>query len=70
MKITEVASRNQLKVITQKELLEIFPFKKTKLQQLLNAGVLPVVKVGKTYLSSDTLILRWLDENIGKEVFY
>lgn len=57
-------------VYSQKELLKILPFKRTKLQQLLNAGVLPVVKVGRTYLSSDELMQRWLVENVGKEIFY
>ncbi len=59
-----------LKVYSQKDLLRIFPFKRTKLQQLLNAGVLPVVKVGRTYLSSDDLIRRWLLENAGKTLYY
>ena len=59
-----------LRVYSQKDLLEIFPFKKTKLKQLLHAGVLPVVKVGRTYLSSEQLIQRWLLENAGKVIYY
>lgn len=61
---------NELKVFSKKDLLDIFPFRRTKLQQLLNAGALPVVKVGKTYLSSPQLINRWLLENQGKSVKY
>ncbi len=57
-------------VYSQKDLLKVFPFKRTKLQQLLNAGVLPVVKVGKTYLSSPQMIERWLMENSGKTILY
>ncbi|MCD8013883.1 MAG: hypothetical protein LUG99_12040 [Lachnospiraceae bacterium] len=59
-----------LVVYTQKDLLRIFPFKRTKLQQLLNAGALPVVKVGRTYLSSDEMISRWLLENAGRTIYY
>lgn len=52
------------------DLLEIFPFKKTKLRQLLQAGVLPVVKVGKQYVTSKAAIERWVLENGGKEIIY
>ena len=59
-----------LRVYSQKDLLGIFPFGRTKLQLLLNNGVLPVVKVGRTYLSSSALINQWLSENSGKEILY
>lgn len=58
------------KLYTKADLLQIFPFGRTKLQQLLNAGVLPVVKIGKTYMSSPGMLERWLEENVGKEIFY
>lgn len=57
-------------IYSKKDLLRIFPFKRTKLQQLLNAGALPAVKVGRSYLSSDEMIERWLMENVGREIFY
>ena len=41
-------------IFTKKELLEIFPFGETKLNKLLNTGVLPVVKVGRLYYKSGT----------------
>lgn len=63
-------NKPKLKVYSQKDLLEIFPFGRTKLQQLLNAGVLPVVKVGKAYLTSENQIQRWLQENTGREIYY
>lgn len=52
------------------DLLHIFPFGKTKLRQLLNAGVLPVVKVGRQYVTSDDAIQRWILENAGKEILF
>lgn len=57
-------------VYSKNDLLKIFPFKRTKLQQLLNAGVLPVVKIGRTYLSSPEMVQRWLLENAGREILY
>lgn len=62
--------KTSLNIYSKKDLLTIFPFKRTKLQQLLNAHVLPVVKIGHTYLTSDKLIQDWLNENVGREIFY
>lgn len=59
-----------LTLYTSKDLEQIFPFGKTKFQQLLNANVLPVVKIGRDYLSSPDMINNWLLENSGKEIFY
>lgn len=40
------------------DLLEIFPFGKTKLRQLIKAGALPVIKVGRQYITSKEAIQR------------
>ena len=37
------------KIISQADLYDIFPFKKTKMQQLIKSGELPLVKIGKDY---------------------
>ena len=66
----ETKENIKMQVYSKADLLEFFPFGRTKLQQLLTAGVLPVVKVGKAYLTSDAQIQRWLLENTGKEIFY
>lgn len=66
----ETKENIKMQVYSKADLLEIFLFGRTKLQQLLTAGVLPVVKVGKAYLTSDAQIQRWLLENTGKEIFY
>lgn len=63
-------NKEGLKIFSKSDLLEIFPFGRTKLQQLLNAGVLPVVKIGKTYLTTDEMVQRWLMENVGKEILF
>lgn len=62
--------QDDLRIYSKRDLQEIFPFRRTKLQQLLNAGVLPVVKVGRTYLTSEAQIQRWLIDNTGKEIYY
>ena len=70
VKMKKTKEDANIRVYTKSDLLEIFPFGRTKLQQLLTAGVLPVVKVGKSYLTSEAQIQRWLLENTGKEIFY
>lgn len=57
-------------VYTLDDLLKIFPFGKSKLLKLCKMGVLPVVKVGKDYISNPSLIDRWFKENAGKEILY
>ena len=52
------------------ELLQVLPFGKTKLLQLLNANALPVVKIGRDYVTSDVILNDWLAENLGKEIYY
>lgn len=58
------------KTFTNEDLQKIFPFGKTKLNQLLQAGVLPVIKVGKHYLTTQKLVDKWFEENKGKELYY
>ena len=48
------------KIYTLEDLEQIFPFGRTKLLKLCKSGVLPVIKVGKDYISSQVLIDRWM----------
>lgn len=59
-----------VKIYTLCELEKIFPFGKSKLLALCKAGALPVVKVGRDYISSPEMINRWMMEHDGKEVLY
>lgn len=57
-----------MKILTQKDLLEVLPFGKTKLQKLLLSGELPVAKIGRTYVTTDEQIMEWIKNNEGKTV--
>ena len=59
-----------MKIITQKELYEILPFGKTKILKLIQSGELPLVKVGKDYITTEEKLKQWIDENIGNEIYY
>lgn len=58
------------KILKQTDLYEILPFRKTKILQLLRSGELPVVKVGKDYITTYELLEKWIKENVGGEIFY
>ena len=61
---------DNVNILTLTDLEKIFPFGKTKLLALCKDGILPVVKVGRDYISSPELINRWMLEHEGKEVVY
>ena len=58
------------KILKQSDLYEILPFKKTKVQQLIRSGELPVVKVGKDYITTFALLEKWIEKNIGSKIYY
>ena len=61
---------DNIKFLTFDDLLNIFPFGKTKLRQLLRTNSLPVVKVGRDYITTEKMILDWVYKNSGKEILY
>ncbi len=61
---------DNITIYTLSDLERIFPFGKTKLLALCKSGVLPVVKVGRDYISTPEMINRWMLEHDGKEVLY
>lgn len=58
------------KILKQTDLYKIFPFQKTKIQQLIKSGELPMVKIGKDYITTFKLIEEWISNHIGEEIFY
>lgn len=63
-----VAQQN--KFIKQTDLYKILPFGKTKINQLIASGSLPLVKIGKDYLTTYSLLEQWVKEHIGEEIYY
>lgn len=58
------------KILSQKDLYEILPFGKTKIKQLLASGALPMTKVGNDYITTFDILEKWVEENIGSEIYY
>lgn len=55
-------------IYTLEDLQRMFPFGKSKLLKLCRAGLMPVIQVGRHYLSSPELINQWMLENVGKKI--
>lgn len=60
----------QNKILSQSDLYDILPFGKTKTQQLIKSGELPLVKVGKDYITTFKLLEDWIESHIGDEIYY
>ena len=61
---------NTNRILKQTDLYEILPFKETKVKQLIKSGQLPLVKVGKDYITTFKIIEDWMRDNIGEEIFF
>ena len=57
-------------IYTLDDLEQIFPFGRSKLLKLCQSRAIPVIKVGKDYISSPAVIHRWMLENDGKEILF
>ena len=68
----EVRERNNCnnKILSQKDLYEVLPFGKTKIKQLINSNQLPLLKIGKDYITTYNILEDWIREHIGDEIYY
>lgn len=58
------------KVLKQSDLYMILPFKETKTKQLIKSGQLPLVKVGRDYITTYNILEEWIRNHIGEEIYY
>ena len=58
------------KILSQKDLYDILPFGKTKVQQLISSNQLPLLKIGKDYITTYNILEDWIREHIGDEIYY
>ena len=58
------------KILSQKDLYEVLPFGKTKIQQLIASNQLPLLKIGKDYVTTYNILEDWIREHIGDEIYY
>lgn len=58
------------KVLNQEDLYEILPFGKTKILQLIKSEQLPLIKIGKDYITTFNILEEWIKDHLGEEIFY
>ena len=57
------------KILSQQDLYDVLPFGKTKTLQLIKSGELPLVKIGKDYITTFNLLEEWIKDHIGEEIY-
>lgn len=57
------------KILSQQDLYNVLPFGKTKTLQLIRSGELPLVKIGKDYITTFNLLEEWIKNHIGEEIY-
>ena len=58
------------KILGLQDLYEILPFGEQKIRKLIEAKELPVVKVGRDYITTKRKLLEWIEQNVGQELYY
>ena len=58
------------KILSQKDLYDVLPFGKTKIKQLIASKQLPLLKIGKDYVTTYNILEDWIREHIGDEIYY
>lgn len=66
----DIAPEIRNRILSQKDLYEIFPFGVTKTKALLLSNQLPTVRIGKDYITTFSLIENFINENRGREIYY
>lgn len=61
---------NDNEILGLEDLYRIFPFGEQKVRKLIASGELPVVKVGRDYITTKRKLFEWIEKNIGMELYY
>ena len=51
------------KILSQKDLYDVFPFGKTKIKELIASKQLPLFKIGKDYVTTYNILEDWIREH-------
>lgn len=70
LEVVENSKNIKERILSQNDLYEILPFGKTKVQQLIKSNQLPLVKIGKDYITTFSILEQWINDNLGTEIYY
>lgn len=57
-------------VLKQTDLYNILPFGKTKINELLQSGKLPALKLGRDWITTTDALSSWIEKNLGNEIYF
>lgn len=66
----EAQRNNRDRILKQTDLYAVIPFGKTKINQLIKSGELPLVKIGNDYITTFNILEEWIKNHIGEEIYY
>lgn len=66
----DLEAQENNKILKQTDLYKILPFGKTKINQLIKSGELPLVKIGNDYITTYNILEDWIKNHLGEEIYY
>ena len=57
-------------ILGLEDLYEMLPFGEQKIRKLIAAKELPVLKVGRDYITTKRKLMEWIEQNLGQELYY
>lgn len=57
-------------ILGLEDLYEMLPFGEQKIRKLIAAKELPVLKVGRDYITTKRKLMDWIEQNLGQELYY
>ena len=58
------------RILGLEDLYEMLPFGEQKIRKLIAAKELPVLKVGRDYITTKRKLMEWIEQNLGQELYY
>ena len=57
-------------ILGLEDLYKMLPFGEQKIRKLIAAKELPVLKVGRDYITTKRKLMDWIEQNLGQELYY
>ena len=65
-----MSNNDDNQILGLEDLYEMLPFGEQKIRKLIAAKELPVLKVGRDYITTKKKLLEWIELNLGQELYY
>jgi hypothetical protein len=65
-----MSNNDDNQILGLKDIYEMLPFGEQKIRKLIAAKELPVLKVGRDYITTKKKLVEWIELNLGQELYY